>query len=105
MRVALVLALAAVALREPDAPVGETVDGADVDAVRADHFHVLGDLVRDHLVSPCGFAEFAGAARPPPRGGPQIAVACPPESARTLGKHFTTHMQSRRARRRDRDRR
>jgi len=24
---------------------------ADVDAVRADHFHVLGDLVRGHLVS------------------------------------------------------
>src|SRR5262245_8804572 len=52
MRVALVLALAAVALREPDAPVGDTVDGADVDAVRANHFHVLGDLVRGHLVSP-----------------------------------------------------
>src|SRR5262245_19864595 len=52
MRVTLVLALAAVALREPDAPVGDTVDGADVDAVRANHFHVLGDLVRGHLVSP-----------------------------------------------------
>src|SRR5262249_21952226 len=52
MRVALVLALAAVALREPDAPVGDTVDGADVDAVRANHFHVLGDLFRGHLVSP-----------------------------------------------------
>src|SRR4051812_34402319 len=42
MRVALVLALAAVALREPDAPVGDTVDGADVGAVRANHFHVVG---------------------------------------------------------------
>src|SRR5262245_52725428 len=52
MRVALVLALAAVAFREPDAPVGDTVDGADVDAVRANHFHVLGDPVRSHLVSP-----------------------------------------------------
>src|SRR5215475_5381590 len=52
MRVALVLALAAVALREPDAPVGDTVDGADVDAVRANHFHVPGDLVRSHLGSP-----------------------------------------------------
>src|SRR3954453_13481277 len=52
MRVALVLALAAVALREPDAPVGDTIDGADVDAVRANHFHVPGDLVPDLLVSP-----------------------------------------------------
>ena len=52
MRVPLVLALAAVALREPDAPVGDIVDGANVDAVRANHFHVLGDLVRSHLVSP-----------------------------------------------------
>src|SRR5262245_45759962 len=38
MLVALVLPLAAVALREPDATVGDTVDGADVDAVCADHF-------------------------------------------------------------------
>src|SRR5262245_42159918 len=52
MRVALVLPLAAVALREPDAPVGDTVDGADMDSVRANHFHVLGNLVRGHLVSP-----------------------------------------------------
>src|SRR6185295_2661162 len=52
MRVALVLALAAVAFRESDTPVGDTVDGADVDAVRANHFHVLGDPVRSHLVSP-----------------------------------------------------
>src|SRR4051812_27798628 len=52
MRVAFVLALAAVALGEPDAPVGDSVDGADVDAVRANHFHVLGDLVRSHLISP-----------------------------------------------------
>jgi hypothetical protein len=37
-----VLPLAAVALREPDAPVGDTVDRADVDGVRADHFRVLG---------------------------------------------------------------
>src|SRR5262245_21347382 len=59
MRVALVLALAAVALREPDAPVGDTVDGADVDAVRANHFHALSDLVRGHLVSP--FTDCAGA--------------------------------------------
>src|SRR4030095_2906870 len=72
MRVALVLALAAVALREPDAPVGDTVDGADVDAVGADHFHVLGDLVRGHLVSPYGFAECAGAARPPASGGREL---------------------------------
>src|SRR5215469_3931765 len=43
---------------EPDATVG---DGADVDAVRADHLHVLGDLVRGHLVSPCGFTDCAGA--------------------------------------------
>src|SRR5215472_15126700 len=57
----LVLALAVVALREPDATVGDAVDGADVDAVRADHFHVLGDLVRGHLVSPCGFTDCAGA--------------------------------------------
>src|SRR5262245_37427470 len=55
MRVALVLALAAVALREPDATVGDAVDSADMDAVRSDHFHVVGDLVRGHLVSPCGF--------------------------------------------------
>src|SRR6516164_6541938 len=61
MRVALVLALAAVALREPDATVGDAVDGADVDAVRADHFHVLGNLVRGHLVSPRGFTDCAGA--------------------------------------------
>src|SRR5262245_1495127 len=59
MRVAFVLALAAVALREPDATVGDTVDGADVDAVRANHFHVLSDLVRGHLVSP--FTDCAGA--------------------------------------------
>src|SRR5262249_16173379 len=52
MRVALVLALAAVALREPEAPVGDTVDRADLDAVPANHFHVLGDLVRGHLVTP-----------------------------------------------------
>ena len=38
MRVALVLSFAAVALREPDATVNDTVDGADVDAVRTDHF-------------------------------------------------------------------
>src|SRR4051794_27599793 len=73
MRVALVLALAAVALCEPDAPVDDTVDGADVDAVRANHFHVLGDLVRGHLVSPlvqtsppCRVvSDFTGAARIP----------------------------------------
>src|SRR5215469_18743513 len=61
MRVGLVPALAAIALREPDATVGDAVDGADVDAVRADHLHVLGDLVRGHLVSPCGFTDCAGA--------------------------------------------
>src|SRR5689334_22116345 len=61
MRVALVLALAAVALRKPDATVGDAVDSADVDAVRTDHFHVPGDLVRGHLVSPCAFTDCAGA--------------------------------------------
>src|SRR5215467_6156866 len=78
MRVALVLALAAVALREPDATVGDAVDSADMDAVRSDHFHVLGDLVRGHLVSPCGLTDCAGATRPPPSGAPRIANACAP---------------------------
>src|SRR5438045_7336567 len=41
MRVLLVLTLAAVALGEPDATVGDTVDGADVNAVRAGHFQRL----------------------------------------------------------------
>jgi hypothetical protein len=52
VRVALVLSFAAVALREPDATVNDTVDGADADAVRTDHFHILNDLVRSDFVSP-----------------------------------------------------
>src|SRR4051794_26975008 len=78
MRVVLVLALAAVALGEPDATGDDTVDGANVDAVRADHFHVLGDLVRNHLVSPFEFTDCTGATRPPPSGVPRIANACAP---------------------------
>src|SRR6266699_3629799 len=77
MRVVLVLALAAVALGEPDATVRDTVDGADVNAVRADHFHVLDDLVRGHLVSPC-FADCGEAKRAPPAGVPRFANACAP---------------------------
>jgi hypothetical protein len=52
VRVALVLSFAAVALREPDATANDTVDGASVDAVRTNHFHILNDLVRSHFVSP-----------------------------------------------------
>src|SRR3954466_421649 len=49
VRVALVLAFAAVTLRQSDATVGDTVDGADVHTVRTDDFHVPGDFVRGHL--------------------------------------------------------
>jgi hypothetical protein len=49
MMVPLVGALAAVFLRQLDGTVLESVDGADVDAVRADDFHVLPDEARiDH---------------------------------------------------------
>src|SRR4051812_47675104 len=49
VRVALVLAFAAVTLRQSDATVGDNVDGADVDTARTDDFHVPGDFVRGHL--------------------------------------------------------
>ena len=78
MCVVLVLALAAVALGEPDATVGDTMDGADVNAVRADHFHVLDDLVRGHLVSPLVSPTVREAKRAPPAGVPRFANACAP---------------------------
>src|SRR3954447_875062 len=78
MRVVLVLALAAVALGEPDATVSDTVDGADVNAVRADHFHGLLDLVRGHLVSPCGFADCGEAKLARPAVVSRFANACAP---------------------------
>src|SRR3954467_3217989 len=49
VRVALVPAFAAVTLHQFYATVGDTVDGADVHAVRTDDFHVPGDFFRGHL--------------------------------------------------------
>src|SRR3954467_7181069 len=70
MCVVLVVALAAVALGEPDASVGDTVDGTDVNAVRADHFHVLDDLVRGHLCLSLWFRRLWRTRLAPPAGLP-----------------------------------
>ena len=68
MMMTLVAPLPAVFLGQLDAAAFHPIDGADVDAVRADHFHVLGDLVRGHLASPCGFT----AMRPLPEVAEQM---------------------------------
>src|SRR6266849_5802172 len=48
MMVALVTSLAAIGLGELDPAVFNPIDGSDVNAVRADHFHVLLYFVSPH---------------------------------------------------------
>src|SRR5690242_2466936 len=48
---------------KPDTAVLDTIDGADVDAIRADHLHVLFDAIVVHIESPLSSRTFPFSIR------------------------------------------